>query len=353
MKNKLVLIAAGGTGGHVFPGLALAEQLQLRGYEVQWLGTEAGLESRLVPVRGIKLNIFPVSGLRGKSALAWLLAPFKLCLSLLCALRLMLKLKPCLVIGMGGFVAGPCGLAAWLARVPLVIHEQNAVAGTTNKLLGKIAARVLCAFPGALPGAQVVGNPLRSSLENLRNESEYSSQPLKLTVLGGSRGARSLNTKLPQALLESGVSDLLEIWHQCGSGRLQEAQDAYKAAGIKATIVEFVDNMDELLDCTEIMVCRAGALTVSEVASVGLPALFIPYPYAIDDHQRANAQFLVDAGAALMVQESEFESGALVQALQNLCADKNKLKEMAAACVRAGQRGATEKTADICEEVCA
>ncbi|WP_096085335.1 undecaprenyldiphospho-muramoylpentapeptide beta-N-acetylglucosaminyltransferase [Agaribacterium haliotis] len=353
MKNNLVLIAAGGTGGHVFPGLALAEQLQSRSYEVQWLGTQAGLESRLVPVRGIKLNLFAVSGLRGKGLLAWLMAPLKLLISLYCALRILLKIKPAVVVGMGGFVAGPAGLAARLLGIPLLIHEQNAVAGSTNKILSKFASCALQAFPGALTGAEVVGNPLRASLEVLHNRSDYSADKLKLTVMGGSRGARALNTRLPAALREAGVSEWLDIWHQSGVGRRDEAEQAYAAAGIKATVVEFIDDMDALLDCTELMVCRAGALTVSEVASVGIPALFVPYPYAIDDHQSANAHFLTDAGAALMVQEKDFDSGALVAALKDFCSDRNKLRHMAKLSADSALRGAAEKVADAVEELSA
>ena len=353
MNRKLILIAAGGTGGHIFPGLAVAEQLQKRDCNVQWLGTELGLESRLVPVRGIKLHMSSVSGLRGKGLLSWLFAPVKLLVSVSSALLLLRKLKPSLVIGMGGFVSGPACFAAYLLGIPLLIHEQNAIAGTTNKILARFASKVLTAFPNAIDGAEVVGNPLRSSLDNLRNTSDYQGEKLKLTVLGGSRGARSLNTLLPQAFVDAGVANQLDIWHQCGTGRLAETQIAYANAGIKASIVEFVDDMDELLDCTEVMVCRAGALTVSEVASVGLPALFIPFPYAIDDHQSINAKHLVDAGAALLVHESEFANGALVSALKEFISDREQLKSMATASGACAYHNVAEKVAGMCEELSA
>ncbi len=350
-EQKTVLIAAGGTGGHVFPGIAVARVLQRRGYQVEWLGTETGLESRLVPVAGIHLNFFPVQGIRGKGALALLLAPFRVLRSVLAARSVVARLKPALVIGMGGFVSGPAGLAAWLKGVPLIIHEQNAVPGTSNKLLSRIAKRVLCGFPVLLERAEVIGNPVRESLESLERHVAVENAPLHVLVVGGSRGAKALNIHVPKALADAGLAGKVRVRHQCGSGRADEASSAYEGTHIDVEVSEFIDDMDQAMSWADIMVCRAGALTVSEVAAVGLPSILVPFPYAIDDHQTSNARYLADAGAAVIVQEKDFEEGRLVTALRSVMTNRQKMQHMAEAAHAAGKRGVAEHFANICEDV--
>ena len=352
MPAETILIAAGGTGGHVFPGLAVAEELKTRGYRVEWLGTRIGMESRLVPINGIKLHFFPVEGIRGRGSLALLTAPWKVARSVVAALAIVRQVRPSLIIGLGGFVAGPAGVAARLLQLPLIIHEQNAVPGTTNYLLARIATRVLSAFPVKLPRVQVIGNPIRRSLERVKTEPEPAVgdvQKLRVLVLGGSRGARALNTHLPGALKAAKLETALDIRHQCGAGRADETFDAYGSACLSAKIEEFIDDMDEAMAWAQVIICRAGALTVSEIAVVGLPAILIPYPYAIDDHQTANAEYLRQAGAALVVQEREFNDGLLVTAIKRLLDDHGLRAQMAASSLAAAQRGVASRFVDICE----
>lgn len=349
MPNKTVLIAAGGTGGHVFPGLAVAQELQSRGYSVEWIGTKEGLESRVVPVNGIKLSFFPVYGIRGRGLWPVLMAPFNILRSIWCATRIVRKIKPVLVIGLGGFVAGPVGVAAVLSRVFLVIHEQNAVAGTSNRLLSKIAHRVLVAFPIGLKNAQVIGNPLRASLESVEKHAVLSDGPIRLLVVGGSRGAKALNTRLPSALVDAGVADRIAIRHQCGEGRLAEAQAAYEKCGVNAEIIEFIEDIDAMMAWADFIVCRAGALTVSEIASVGLPSILIPFPYAIDDHQTANAEYLEKAGAAVIVQERDFDQGKLSDSLRDILTQPDKIQAMAKKTKASASLGSTNRFVDICE----
>lgn len=349
--KKTILIAAGGTGGHVFPGIAIAHEFQSRGYNVEWLGTEAGLESRLVPVNGIKLNFFPAQGIRGKGAMALLLAPLRILRSIAVAMGIVRKRKPVLVVGMGGFVSGPVCAAAFLLNIPVVIHEQNAVPGTSNKLLAKIAKKTLCAFPVALPGAIVIGNPVRESLETIKPSATPNLKEVKVLVLGGSRGARALNTQLPQAFVAAGIEERISVMHQCGSGREQETIEAYADTNTYVEVCPFIDDMDAALAWADVMVCRAGALTVSEIAVVGLPAIFIPYPYAIDDHQTQNAHYLADVGAAEIVQETEFKDGHLDAALRNVITNATKMESMATAAKAAGKHGVARCAVALCEEV--
>ena len=355
MTKKLVVIAAGGTGGHVFPGLAVAEELLDRGFSVEWTGTELGLESRLVPVAGVKLHFFPVSGIRGKGTLQLLVAPFKVLQSVFCAVRLLRKLGPSVVLGFGGFVSGPIGLAAYLTRIPLIIHEQNAIAGTTNKLLSRISDRVLTAFPVKLRNRNVVGNPIRKKLEELsfikQKQERGENEKINVLIVGGSRGSKALNTRLPSTLKNAGVEEKIDIWHQSGSGRIKEAEQAYQHQKLAAKITPFIEDMDEAMLWADFMICRAGALTVSEISLVGLPAILVPYPYAIDDHQTANAKYLESRGAALIVQESEFDGGKLEEAIISMTSSREYLNQMATLSREASARDAAKKFADICEEL--
>ncbi len=347
--KKRILIAAGGTGGHVFPGLAIADEFVKRGYEVQWLGTKVGLESRLVPVHGIKLNYFEVTGVRGRGILALLFAPFNIFRSVIQAWRQLKDLNPSLVIGMGGFVAGPVGFAAYLQQRPLAIHEQNAIPGTTNKLLSKIANATMSAFPVALRNVQVVGNPVRASLEKIIKSYTEEKEQLNILVVGGSRGARALNLSLAGAFAEAGVVKKIKVQHQCGAGRDEETITAYDNTGIDVEIHPFIDDMDAAMSWADVMICRAGALTVSEISIVGIPSILIPYPYAIGDHQTVNAKYLADLGGAEIVQETEFESGKLVAAIKSVVLNQQKLQSMSRSAISVAKKGAASQFVDRCE----
>lgn len=348
-RPKKVLIAAGGTGGHVFPGIAIADEFISRGYSVEWLGTKVGLESRLVPVHGIKLNYFSVQGIRGRGLKALLLAPVLILKSVFEAWAQVKKIDPDLVIGMGGFVAGPVGFVAYLQRRPLAIHEQNAIPGTTNKTLAKFASATMCAFPVDLKNAEVIGNPIRESLEQITKQFPRDKARLNILIVGGSRGARALNLNVGQALLDAGVAGAIKVRHQCGAGRDDETTAAYEGLGIDVEITPFIDDMDEAMSWADVMICRAGALTVSEIAVVGLPSILVPYPYAIDDHQTENARYLEQQGAAKIVQERDFESGKLVETIASLISDYGALKRMSEAAKSAAKHGAAVSFVERCE----
>ncbi len=317
-----VMIMAGGTGGHVFPALAVATALRERGAEVFWLGTRQGLEAKLVPAAGIDMEWVSVSGLRGKGAMAWLLAPWRLWWAALQVLAVIVRRRPVVVLGMGGFVTGPGGVVTWLLRKPLVIHEQNAVAGLTNRLLAPLAQRVMEAFPGTFQGRRVLctGNPVRTAIAELpAPEQRFTgrSGAMRLLVLGGSLGARALNEVLPAAITQ--LPSRPEIWHQAGSRHIDEARDRYRDAGVAARVEPFIDDMAEAYGWADLVVCRAGALTVAELAAAGVGAVLVPYPHAVDDHQTRNAAYLADAGAALVVQQRELTREKLAGLLLSLC----------------------------------
>ena len=330
-----VLVMAGGTGGHVFPALAVAEALRARGLEVVWMGTRLGLEARVVPAAGIDVEWITIGGLRGKTLATRLVAPFKICLAVMQALRIMLRLRPAVVLGMGGYAAGPGGFAAWLTRRPLVIHEQNAVAGTTNRLLARLARRVLAAFPGAFPdgiNAEVVGNPVRPAIAALPHPNQRYPQrngPIRLLVLGGSQGALALNESVPAALAHLPERLRPEVRHQAGRNTLDVARAAYRKHGVDAEVTEFIDDMAEAYGWADLVICRAGALTVSELAAAGLPAVLVPFPAAVDNHQTLNGGYLVAAGAAVLVPERQLGHERLARVLAGLLADRGRLHDMA------------------------
>ncbi|TCK02993.1 undecaprenyldiphospho-muramoylpentapeptide beta-N-acetylglucosaminyltransferase [Marinobacterium mangrovicola] len=356
MAAKRVLIMAGGTGGHVFPALATADELRSQGIDVEWLGTAAGIEAEVVPKAGIKLHCIDVRGVRGKGRLKQLLAPFGLMLALWQALKVVNRVKPDAVLGMGGFASGPGGLMAWLMRKPLVIHEQNAVAGTTNRISARFATRVLQAFPGAFNGkdrGEVVGNPVRGPILNVASpETRFAGRtgPLRLLVVGGSLGAKPINDLLPPTLAKLPVNERPEIWHQSGKRNIDELSAAYKKEGVEARVVPFIDRMDEAYAWADLVLCRAGALTVSELAIAGIASILVPLPHAIDDHQSANAGFLSDAGAGIRVRQSELTGDSLLELLKKL-GDRDNLLKMASA-ARAQARPESSKTvARVCVEV--
>lgn len=330
-----ILIMAGGTGGHVFPALALARALQERSFEVVWLGTRRGIESRLVPAAGIPVEWISIGGLRGKGLATLLLAPFRLLRALCESLAVMRRRRPLVVVGLGGFVSGPGGLAAWLARRPLVIHEQNAVAGLTNRLLARFAREVLVAFPGAFAGSRAmreIGNPVRREFFALpAPELRYAdrSGPLRLLVVGGSQGAARLNTIVPQALARLAPHLPVEVRHQAGERWLEPARMAYAAARIAAEVVPFIDDIAAAYAWADLVVCRAGALTISELAAAGVPAVLVPFPAAVDDHQTRNAGFLVAQGAAVLLPERELTPERLAAEIAALGTARARLQDMA------------------------
>jgi UDP-N-acetylglucosamine--N-acetylmuramyl-(pentapeptide) pyrophosphoryl-undecaprenol N-acetylglucosamine transferase len=347
-----VLIMAGGTGGHVFPALAVADVLRARACNVVWLGTRRGIEARVVPAAGIRIEWVRVSGLRGKGVLSWLGAPFRLLRALGDALGAMRRCRPDVVLGLGGFVAGPGGVAARLLGRPLVIHEQNAIAGLTNRILARLAGTVAEAFPGSFPadvGAIAVGNPVRRAIEGLPVRPPLTRARAHLLVVGGSQGAAALNRLLPAALALVAAADRPEVLHQTGRDRRDMVAGAYATAGIEADVREFIDDMAAAYAWADLAVCRSGALTVAELAAAGLPGVLVPFPAAVDDHQTANARFLACRGAALLLPEASLTAESLAAELRILLGpDRRRYDAMAEAARRAAMPGAAERLADLC-----
>ncbi len=351
-----VLIMAGGTGGHIFPGLAVADCLRAQGVPVVWLGAVGGMETRVVPTQRIDLYTLAIGGLRGKGLRTRLLAPWMLLRALFASLRLIRKLKPRSVLSMGGYVAGPGGLAAWLLGRPLLVHEQNRVAGLTNRKLAGLAKRVMAGFADTLPGAEWVGNPVRDVITVLpapaQRMATRQGKP-RLLVLGGSLGARTLNLSLPQALAQLTPAQRPDVRHQCGTRGLDEAREAYAKAGVEADVVAFIDDMAASYGWADLAVCRAGALTLAELTAAGLGAVLVPFPYAVDDHQTRNAEALVAVGAAVVMQESELDVQILGQRLESLLGDRGKLLSMAEAARTLAKPDAAAVIARACVEVAA
>ena len=335
--NGPILIMAGGTGGHVFPALAVAERLRGMGHEVRWMGTRNGIEARVVPDAGIGIDWLSVQGLRGKGRLTLLLAPLRLLRACGQALMILRRRRPVAVLGMGGFASGPGGLMARVLRIPLVIHEQNAIPGLTNRLLARLARRVFCAFPQARatwPSAEVVGNPVRAAIAALPDpESRYSARgdaPLRVLVVGGSLGARRLNQVLPAALALIDAERRPQLRHQCGPRLEAECREDYARHGVEAEILPFIDDMAAAYAWADLVICRSGALTVSEIAAAGVASLLVPYPHAVDDHQFHNARFLAEAGAAEVCRDAALTPQWLAEYLQHH-GDRESLK------IRAGK----------------
>jgi UDP-N-acetylglucosamine--N-acetylmuramyl-(pentapeptide) pyrophosphoryl-undecaprenol N-acetylglucosamine transferase len=355
--GPLALIMAGGTGGHVFPALALARELHARSWQVVWLGTRRGLEARLVPAQNIELEWLSVSGLRGKGVMVWLRAPLLLARALWQALAVIRRRRPSLVVGLGGFVAGPGGIAAWLLRKPLLIHEQNAVAGFTNRCLARLARRVLTAFPGSFaPGvdAQVIGNPVRSEIAALAPPPQRFATRgpgIRLLVLGGSQGAARLNAIVPFALARLTETLAFDVRHQSGERWLEPAQRHYTEAGVPVRLQPFIDDMAEAYGWADLVICRAGALTVSELTAAGVGAVLVPFPAATDDHQTCNAQFLVREGAAIMLAERELSAESLAATLATLCHGRGRLLAMAERARSLAKPRAAQDLADACAEL--
>jgi UDP-N-acetylglucosamine--N-acetylmuramyl-(pentapeptide) pyrophosphoryl-undecaprenol N-acetylglucosamine transferase len=353
-----ILIMAGGTGGHVFPGLAVAEALHAHNQTVVWLGTRRGLEAELVPAREIEIEWISIAGVRGKGLAAWLVAPFKIVWAISQALGVMIRRRPGAVLGLGGFVAGPGGIAAWLARKPLVIHEQNAVAGTTNRLLARFARRVFEAFAGSFPpsaNAVEIGNPVRASiLDRAHPESPAdpvtSGRQVRLLVLGGSQGALVLNQTVPAAVAKLAAAERPAIRHQAGRS-LQAATRAYRETGVESDCLAFIDDMAEAYAWADVVIARAGALTLAELAAAGVGAILVPYPYAIDDHQRKNAEYFAAAGAALIVPQDELDPERLAAELGRLLGNRNALAEMGRCSRSLARPDAALRLAEACMDL--
>jgi UDP-N-acetylglucosamine--N-acetylmuramyl-(pentapeptide) pyrophosphoryl-undecaprenol N-acetylglucosamine transferase len=333
--SRPILIMAGGTGGHVFPALALARLLREQSTDVIWLGTERGLESRIIPAEGIPIEKLSIGGLRGKGALTWLAAPFRLSRALWQALAVMRRHQPSVVVGLGGFVTGPGGVAAWLTRCPLVIHEQNAVAGFTNRCLAHLARQVLEAFPGSFGHdvhARAIGNPVRRDISAVPPPAERfagRTGPIRILVIGGSQGAARLNAVVPFALKRLAGSLAFDVRHQAGERWLEAGRASYAQAGVRADVRPFIEDMSEAYAWADLVICRAGALTISELAAAGVAAVLVPFPNAVDDHQAYNAQYLVREGAAVLISDRELTAERLASELQRLCAGRGKLLAMA------------------------
>ncbi len=348
MKQAPVLIMAGGTGGHIFPGLAVAAALRARNVPVAWLGSQRGLETRLVANAGIALSTIAVSGLRGRGWLALLAAPMTVLRAVMQAIQVFRSVKPRAAISFGGYAAGPGGIAAWLLRCPLLVHEQNRIPGLTNRVLARFARRVLVGFPDAMPAAEWAGNPVRAEIAQLPAPAlrlSDRSGPLRLLVMGGSQGARALNEAVPQAL--QGMIKM-DVRHQCGERMADSARNAYAQAGVDVSLEPFIERMDEAYGWADLVICRAGALTVAELAAAGVAALLVPFPFAVDDHQTHNAQWLVDAGAAECIVEGPALVELLKQHLLALAADRAALLRMAEAARACAKTDAAEQVAMAC-----
>lgn len=345
MSGKRLMVMAGGTGGHVFPGLAVAHHLIEQGWQVRWLGTADRMEADLVPKHGIEIDFIRISGLRGKGVKAQLLAPVRIFNAWRQARRIMKSWQPDVVLGMGGYVSGPGGLAAWSCGIPVVLHEQNGIAGLTNKWLAKIATKVMQAFPGAFPNAEVVGNPVRTDVLALPLPAERLSArsgPIRVLVVGGSQGARILNQTVPQVAAELG--EAITVWHQTGKGGLETVQQAYRAAGQpQHKVTEFIDDMAEAYAWADVVVCRSGALTVSEVAAAGLPAIFVPFQHK-DRQQYWNALPLEKAGAAKIFEQPQFTAAVVADMLRHW--DRTTLLAMAEKARQVAIPDATERVAN-------
>ena len=354
------MIVAGGTGGHVYPGLAVAEALRERGIELYWMGTRRGLEARIVPQHGFPLYPILVSGLRRSGMLRWLAAPISLFIALLQAVRAIVRTKPRVVLGMGGFVSGPGGVAAWLCRRPLIIHEQNAVPGLTNRILSRIAGLVLEAFPGSFPGkveALTTGNPVRAEIAGIEAPVDRLGhrEGVNILVFGGSRGSRALNENVPAAILASAGQDLgvgLRVRHQCGADDVDATSRRYRLDTIveDVQVEAYIDDMASAYRWADIVIARAGAITVAEIAVCGVASILIPYPYAVDDHQTLNARYLSEQGAAVLLPEREMTPESLRALLDRMISDHSGLMEMAGRARELGRPSATDDVATHCLE---
>jgi len=352
MTQKTALIMAGGTGGHIFPGLAVAQALRDKGWRVHWLGAPGSMESRIVPTRGIPLELVEFGGVRGKGIKTLALLPLKLLRAFWQSLQVVRRVKPDVLVGLGGYITFPGGMMGVLCGKPLVLHEQNSVAGMANKVLAGVADRVFAAFPKAMAKAEWVGNPLRAEFLNLpAPDVRFAgrSGPLKVLVVGGSLGARALNTVVPQALALIPEAQRPVVTHQAGEKQIEELRANYAAAGVEATLTPFIDNTAQAFADADLVICRAGASTVTELAAVGAAAAFVPFPSAVDDHQTFNARFLVDQGGGWLLPQATLTPEALAEML--LKTERPALMQRALGAKKMQQLHATEAVVAACEEL--
>jgi len=358
---KPVLIMAGGTGGHIFPGIAVAQELRARNVPVLWLGSAGGLETRLVPQAGLPIETLAIGGVRGKGVLALVTAPLRILRAVVASWRLLRKWGPGSALALGGFASGPGGIAAWLRGVPLIVHEQNSIPGVTNRILARIARKVLCGFAGTFAGAEWTGNPVRREIAAAPApdaRAEHGDGPVRLLVLGGSQGARALNLAMPQVLCRVRAQKRPLVRHQCGAKHLEETRRGYVDAGVEAQVDAFIDDMAAAYTWADLVVCRAGALTLAELCAVGVAAILVPFPAAVDDHQTHNAAALVGHGAARLVSEGDGFSDRLAAALTDLLGDdggdrRARLQSMANAARSLARPDAAARIADACLEAAA
>ena len=351
MTQPCALIMAGGTGGHIFPGIAVALALREKGWRVHWLGSPDSMESRLVPARGFVLETVQFGGVRGKGLGTLLRAPLRLLRAVWQSRAVLRRVRPDVVLGLGGSITMPGGIASKLMGVPLVLHEQNSIAGLSNRLLAKVANRIFTAFPKVLPKGQWVGNPLRPEFFSQREPLERfagRSGPLRLLVVGGSLGASALNRTVPQALALLAEEQRPLVLHQSGEKQIEELRANYAAAGVQATLTPFIQDTAHAFAEADLVLCRAGASTVTEIAAVGAAALFVPFPFAVDDHQTHNARFLVDQGAAWLLPQSAMSPEKLAATLRQL--QRADLVQLAVAAKRTQQLQATEQVVAACQE---
>ena len=354
-----ILIMAGGTGGHVFPALAVAEYLRNLGVIVHWIGTNQGIEARVVPENKIPLHSISITGMRGKSLIKRITGPIAVAKAIAQAKRIIRQVKPDVVLGMGGYASGPGGIAAWLAGVPIIVHEQNAIAGSTNKILAKFAKRILCGFPKALPKGIFVGNPVRANfytqLQSTERCCEQSNLPFKVLVLGGSLGAKALNETVPEALALLPLDLNFCVVHQSGARTKAVARKAYASLQEQRPecafeLPEFIVDVASAMSKADLIICRSGALTVAELAAVGAAAILVPFPFAIDDHQTANARWLSDKGAAILCPEATLTPKLLADHITQLYHDRPRLQKMASAAFSRDEKTPTASVADYCLE---
>jgi UDP-N-acetylglucosamine--N-acetylmuramyl-(pentapeptide) pyrophosphoryl-undecaprenol N-acetylglucosamine transferase len=349
--ERPVLILAGGTGGHIFPGLAVARVLRDRGVPVRWLGASGGMETRLVPQHGIEIDTIEIRGVRGKGIATLFGAPFKLLGAVRAARRMVGAIRPGAVVSFGGFAAGPGGIAARLAGIPLIVHEQNRAPGMTNRVLARLAACVLTGFPDSFPGAreQVVGNPVRADIAALAApEARFEGRtgPLRILVLGGSQGARALNAAVPAAIAALRGSALFDVRHQCGERMREDAERAYAEAGVEASIEPFIADMAAAYAWADLVICRAGALTLAEVCAAGVGSVLVPFPQAVDDHQTKNARYLVERGAAVLLPQGEDLAARIAATLRGF-ASRDELLKLARAARAIAKPDAAARVADV------
>lgn len=359
--SKTILLMAGGTGGHIFPALAVGKYLEAQGWKLHWLGSVGKMEERIVPEHNIPIDLLPVKAIRGKGFISLLKAPFNIISSVLEAKKMIKKINPDVVLGMGGFASGPGGIAAKLMGIPLVIHEQNAIAGMTNKWLHKFSNITLQAYPGAFKGKKKVittGNPVRADFKKITDKQFSENGHLKVLIVGGSLGAEILNEKVPETMEIVNADLNIEVWHQTGRGNLSEVEARYDSAkndkannNVTAKVTEFIDDMGDAYAWADLVICRAGALTVAEVAMSGVCAIFVPFPYAVDDHQTHNARYLSDESGAILIPQHNLQAETLADQITALANNKNHMKNIADKALSLAKENATESVAKFCINV--